>query len=112
MDSLPAMAWSEEKLEAGIGRLAQEAGGDLMARNAEELHNLYITQRLTGGDIQHLDVNPMSEGYPDIVKSRVAEKMNRITNGTMPFMEWGLSKQSYSNGREQWPQGFVYPRLL
>ena len=43
MDELPATARWEEKLEASVGRLAFEAGGDLTAANATDLHNLYVT---------------------------------------------------------------------
>ena len=65
MDNLPAMTWSEEKLEASIGTVAHGAGGEMTAKNAKELHDLYVTQRLTGDDVRDLDTNPMSKLYPE-----------------------------------------------
>ena len=39
--------------------------------------------------------------------------VNRITNMRMPFMEWGLSKQSYAKGQETWLEGrFLFPGSL
>ena len=87
MENLPAMAWSEEKLEATIRVLARGSGGELTAKNAQELHDLYITQHLTGDYVRNVDTKPMSKGYPAVVKSRVADMMHRFANGMMPFIE-------------------------
>ena len=102
------MAWSEEKLEATISTLAWESGGEVTAKNAKELHDMSITQRLTGDDVRNLDTNPMSKGYPEVVKSRVADMMNGITNSAMPFIQWGTTKETYVKGVNQWSEDFVF----
>ena len=98
MDNLLAMAWSERKLEATISVLARESGGEMTAKNAQELHDLYITKRPTGDDVRQLDTNPMSKGYSAVVKSRVAHMMNSIAKATMPLIERGTVKQKYAKG--------------
>ena len=67
---------------------------------------------LHGDDVRLLDTNPMSKGYPAVVKSRVADITNRIANGTMPFIEWGTVKQKYAKGENRWSGDFVFPPLL
>ena len=84
----------------------------MTAKNAQELHDLYTTQRLGGDDVRNLDTNPMSKGYPQLVKSRVADMMNIITNGTMPFIQWETTKETYAKGVNRWSEDFVFPRSL
>ena len=84
----------------------------MMAKRAKELHGLYITQRLTGDDLRNLDTNPMSKGYSEVMKMRVADMMNRITNGTMPFIQWGTTKRTYAKGVNRWSEDFLLPRSL
>ena len=110
MDTLPGMAWGEETREASIGRLAADVGRDMTAGNVQEVHNLYVTQRSTAGEVRDVTRNPMSRHYPAHVTNRVGALLARIANFTVPFIEWGGTKETYVFGQERWPRDkFVFP---
>ena len=88
----------------------------MTSANAQRLHNLYVTQRLTAGEVHDVDRNPMSRKYADEVKTRVNQVVTRVTrvsvsnlSMTMPFVEWGLTKETYVSDVATWPENrFVF----
>ena len=103
VDTQPAMSWAEEKNEASISRLAADVGRDMTATNVQDVHNHYMAQRSTAGEVKNVTRNPMSRQYPAQVKLRVAELLARIANFTVPFVEWGATKETYVFSQAQWP---------
>ena len=55
--------------------------------------DMYITQRHTGDEGRNLDTSLMSVGYPEVVKSRVSDMMNKITNGRCPSCSGGRRRR-------------------
>ena len=98
MDTLPGMAWCEEKLESTISTLAVDAGGDMTSADAPRHHALYVTQRLTIGEVHDVTRNPMSRDYPQEVKIRLNKVVARITKLSLPFVQWGGTKETYVKG--------------
>ena len=71
----------------------------MTSANAEGLDDLYVTQRLSGGKVHDVTRNPMSQKYPDQVKTRVTKVVAHMSNMSMPFVEWGLTKETYVLGQ-------------
>ena len=110
MDTLPGMAWCEEKLESTISTLAVDAGGDMTSADAPRHHALYVTQRLTIGEVHDVSRNPMSRDYPQEVKIRLNKVVARITSLSLPFVQWGGTSETYVQGVATWPaDNYAFP---
>ena len=110
MNEFPGMAWCEEKLQATISTLAVDGGGNMTSANAPRLRDVYMTQRLTAGEEYDADRNPIPQTYLDEVKTRLNEVVARVSNLSMPLVEWGLTKEKYVFAVATWPANqFTFP---
>ena len=66
----------------------------MTSANAQRLHHLYVTQRLTPGNVHDLTRNPMLPKYPDQGKTHLNDVVTRVSNLLMPFVEWGLTMET------------------